>query len=215
MHRVRVDVVGIVVERLVEILERDLELALLHVFLAELGMDARRLGLLASSLSCLTLPLPPFVHAPTSAASARTQQDSGDRAQAACATPSSILRRNSAWRRVRSMTWPFSWPQAASMSSPRVRRTIVSTSASSRIFWNARIVSSLERLKRVPWNGLNGIRLTLRRQPAHQLDQLARVLGLVVDAVEHRVFERDRRARRGARRNARTRRAVRRSDISC
>ena len=36
-------------------------------------------------------------------------------------------RMDEAERRVRSITCPFSWPQAASMSSPRVRRTIVST----------------------------------------------------------------------------------------
>jgi hypothetical protein len=37
--------------------------------------------------------------------------------------------------------------------------------------------------------------IDLRRQAPHQLDQLTRMLGFVVDALEHRVFERDRRAR--------------------
>ena len=46
------------------------------------------------------------------------------------------------------------------MSSPRVRLTIVSTCESSSSFWNARMSSSVERSKRVPGNGLNGIRLT-------------------------------------------------------
>ena len=47
------------------------------------------------------------------------------------------------------------------MSSPRVRRTMVSTPASSSVFWKARISVSPLRSKRVPGKGLNGIRLTL------------------------------------------------------
>ena len=82
------------------------------------------------------------------------------------------------------------------MSSPRVRRSMVSTPALSSCVWKSRIVSASDRSKRVPGNGLNGIRLTLQvGKLAHELDQLARMLGLVVDALHQGVFERDRGAR--------------------
>jgi hypothetical protein len=58
-------------------------------------------------------------------------------------------------------TLPASWPQAASMSSPRVLRVVVTMSFARRMSENARMRSAGERLYCVCGNGLNGIRLTL------------------------------------------------------
>ena len=77
------------------------------------------------------------------------------------------------------------------MSSPRVRRTVVSTLASSRIFWKARMSFSGERSNCVPVKGVERDQVDLGRQAAHQLDELARVLGAVVHALHHGVLERD------------------------
>ena len=64
--------------------------------------------------------------------------------------------------RVRSTTSPASWPQAASISSPRVRRTVVTMPARSSTSENCRMVRSDERFSPELGNGLNGIRLNLQ-----------------------------------------------------
>ena len=92
---------------------------------------------------------------------------------------------------VRSLTRPTSWPQAASMSSPRVRRVVAITPL--------RIEDLAEPLdrrragalvararKRVERNQVH-----FRRPVLEQLHELVRVLRVVVDAVEHHVLERD------------------------
>src|SRR5690606_7549800 len=62
--------------------------------------------------------------------------------------------------RIRSLTLPANWPQAASMSSPRVRRTVVTRPCRRSRSWNAATASGGERRKRVRGKGLKGIRLT-------------------------------------------------------
>ena len=54
---------------------------------------------------------------------------------------------------------PASWPQAASMSSPRVLRTVVITPPSCRMRANAITRACGERFRPDAGNGLNGIRL--------------------------------------------------------
>src|SRR5439155_1382528 len=64
-------------------------------------------------------------------------------------------------RLVLSCTCPASWPQAASMSSPRVLRTVATKPASCNTFWKARIRTRGLVENSVWGNGLNGIRLNL------------------------------------------------------
>src|SRR5205085_428334 len=63
--------------------------------------------------------------------------------------------------RVRSLTSPASWPQAASMSSPRVLRMVVTMPPSIRTWAKALMRGFLERSRPDSGNGLNGIRLNL------------------------------------------------------
>jgi hypothetical protein len=56
------------------------------------------------------------------AASDHQQEDTAAQAAASDIPSSAQLAIELGLARVRSMTWPLSWPQAASISSPRVRR---------------------------------------------------------------------------------------------
>ena len=84
-----------------------------------------------------------------------------------------------------------SWPQAASMSSPRVRRTVAMTPSLSRRSRNAldhgvgraAVARARERVERD--------QVHLGRPAAQQRRELACVLRSVVDAVEHDVLEGD------------------------
>ena len=67
--------------------------------------------------------------------------------------------------RVRSCTSPASWPQAASMSSPRVLRTVVTMPASISTWAKALMRGFFERNRPDSGNGLNGIRLNLQFTP--------------------------------------------------
>src|SRR5690606_25068395 len=66
---------------------------------------------------------------------------------------------------VRSTTRPASWPQAASISSPRVFLIVAMTPPFNT--WSRKVLmtSGRERRYSVPGNGLNGIRLTLAGCP--------------------------------------------------
>src|SRR5438105_3258648 len=64
-------------------------------------------------------------------------------------------------RLVLSCTFPASWPQAASMSSPRVLRTVATKPASCNTCWKATIRARGLVENSVCGNGLNGIRLNL------------------------------------------------------
>src|SRR5205085_7764389 len=55
---------------------------------------------------------------------------------------------------MRFTTWPASWPQAASMSSPRVLRIVATNPASSRICWKRLMRAGSERSKPESSNGL-------------------------------------------------------------
>ena len=98
-------------------------------------------------------------------------------------------------------TSPASWPQAASMSSPRVLRTVVTIPASLSIFAKACTRGCGERTspeagKRVERDQveLAGDAAAVPRAPART--SCSRVLGLVVHAIEHAVLEGDEVARR-------------------
>src|SRR5690606_9525877 len=64
--------------------------------------------------------------------------------------------------RVRSRTSPANWPQAASMSSPRVLRTVVTMPASISLCANTRTRAAGDRFRPEAGNGLKGIRLSLQ-----------------------------------------------------
>src|SRR5690348_94068 len=158
----------------------------------------------AAALSFLTLPLPVVVHAPSSA----------DRATAASARAKTS---RGMCHRLFELAAEFGLAARAvhdlALELAAGRVDILAARAPDH-GQDVRIEQNfLERADRrlagtrepgaVEWVERNQI--DLRRQSAHQLDQLARMLGFVVDAFEHRVFERDRRART-TRRVARTRR---------
>src|SRR5487761_1909276 len=65
-------------------------------------------------------------------------------------------------RFTRSCTLPARWPQAASMSSPRVLRIVATIPASCTVRANARMRSRGLVPNSLPGNGLNGIRLILQ-----------------------------------------------------
>src|SRR5450830_667839 len=67
--------------------------------------------------------------------------------------------------RVRSCTSPASWPQAASMSSPRVLRIVVTRPPSSSTWAKALMRGFFERSKPDSGKGLKGIRLNLQDTP--------------------------------------------------
>src|SRR5471032_1655198 len=67
--------------------------------------------------------------------------------------------------RVRSLTSPANWPQAASISSPRVLRTVVIMPPSISTWANALMRGFFERNRPDSGNGLNGIRLNLQFTP--------------------------------------------------
>ncbi len=132
-----------------------------------------------------------------SAETARARRDAG------AARGTSRTRPTRSAIRVRSCTSPASWPQAAAMSSPRVRRTVVTMPPSWSTAAKAATRAAGERDRPDPGNGLNGIRLTLqaiaRPSPpvaANEREQRRGLLRGIVDAVEHAVFERDEIARR-------------------
>ena len=98
--------------------------------------------------------------------------------------------------RVRSCTSPASCPQAASMSSPRVLRMVVTMPASIRRC--AKAPDPLRRRTAEPRlrKRIERDQVELARHVAHQLDQLVGMRVGVVDAVQHHVLERDEVARR-------------------
>ena len=77
------------------------------------------------------------------------------------------------------------------MSRPRLLRTDTVRWRSARICAKRSTRSSDGRSNGMPGAGLSGIRLTLALMPGEQPHQAARVVGRVVDAVEHHVLERD------------------------
>ena len=83
-----------------------------------------------------------------------------------------------------------SCPQAASMSRPRVRRTVTGMPLCWRRAWKAPIALELEPSKPDPV-GLNGIRLTLKALGSSSVGELVGLLDAVVDAVEHHVLDED------------------------
>ena len=81
-----------------------------------------------------------------------------------------------------------SWPHAAAMSRPRVRRTVAGIRArSSDVLERAR--SPRGTIRRTIPVGLYGIRLTLNAVGSSRSGELARVLRRVVDAREHHVLD--------------------------
>src|SRR5690606_4917239 len=82
-----------------------------------------------------------------------------------CTTTGTAPRRLPSRVRVRSVTRPASWPQAASMSSPRVLLIVAMTPPFNTWSRKALMVSGLERRYAVPGNGLKGMRLTLAGWP--------------------------------------------------
>ena len=99
-------------------------------------------------------------------------------------------------RSVRSCTWPASWPQAASMSSPRVLRMVATMPASCSASGSATMRARGLVRNSLPGNGLNGIRLSLHGTSRTSATSSRACVDAVVDAVEHHVLERDEIARR-------------------
>ena len=100
------------------------------------------------------------------------------------------------WRRRDQAALAASWPHAASMSRPRVRRTVACTPCSSSAALKAAIASRLDP-RYGELVGLKGIRLTLnisggvRARRGEQLRQRHRLRVAVVDARQHHVLDED------------------------
>ena len=103
----------------------------------------------------------------------------------AAATPASRASRSD-----RPESWAWSWPQAASISRPRVSRTVTVTPPSRRIrdeALDARPAAS--RSSASPGVGLSGMRFTCERQPRASSASPVGLLVGVVEAVDHHVLE--------------------------
>ena len=178
-------------DRRVQLLQRDAELARLVVVHAQLGVYLGPLQCAgARALRRLTLL---WLGRRGAAAGERQRYAQGQRG---CRLHADASVRRRCVRRVRSCTCPASCPQAPSMSSPRVLRTVAISPACIRISWNRRTAAGEERSKPESGNGLKGIRLYLQGTWLAIVEELARVLGTIVHPCEHDVFERDEVARR-------------------
>ena len=190
-HAVHLGVVGVLLHRLVELVLGERELALVQVGAAQLRVGNR--GVLRVGGVLWVRP----------AASGQSERECCARNAALqanvpgwvhwcshgwTATPMTLLPSRTV---VRSMTRPASCPQAASMSSPRVRRTVASTPALQQLVpealddrgGRAPVVRARERIE--------GDEVDLGRMPLQQPRERARLRRGVVDALEHHVLERD------------------------
>src|SRR5581483_11193801 len=144
-------------QRAARFLERHAEVAALEIGGGELGVCARAFARCRDVADDGTGVVAP---AGARAAGELARDEQRERERPRNAHEASLARRTVL--RVRSRICPASWPQAASISSPRVLRVVVTTPAAFSVSWKRRIVSRGERSKPESGNGLNGIRLILQ-----------------------------------------------------
>src|SRR5690606_24282738 len=155
---VRRRVIAFLLQRLFQFRQRQVPPALLHVAHAQAGVVfGSPFGIFLGAV---------ILRADGDTTGQQTGTDQTDNALPfhACTSPLAATCRR-AWRRLRSLTLPASCPQAASISSPRVRRVIVIMRLASSTSRNRLITVSGERRYSVPGNGLKGIRFTLQGIP--------------------------------------------------
>src|SRR5690606_39647415 len=153
---VRLGVVPVLLQRPVHLFHGEIHVAAAQVASGKLGVDARCLGRLRAGAA----------RGDTTGQQRGSKRQCNDQALVVHLVGTFVM-----WAAMRaarlllSSTCPASWPQAASMSSPRVRRVTVTSPLRTRMSRKALMRSSGERLYGVPGNGLNGIRFTLHGRP--------------------------------------------------